>query len=443
MASDNNEQSQSKDDITKKDVDFKKHWNRDWKDAHVEAARTVEEMIKQSEQGLIVVAKSTPEWTRSLESEKDKSKHGFGASMKDTSTKKREFGDYWLHVMKCKQIEFNGESIDGNSLRDSAEKCTEKSCFDEAALHLQQALQLVTITFEPNHPYFGDFYHNLGLAYYCKRRYSDAIVCYEKALDVRKKTFGTNHPGVAQLYHNLGLTYDSKRKYRKALKSYKWALKIRNCLLRNTHSKVSDSFVDVKIPCDNTSERFQNMTLKIKMDVFGISYADVAWSYNNIGTVYDAMDNFEKAMKCYEQSLKIRQDMYGPDHYQVAHSYDNIGITYYNRAQYDKALENSEKALQIRLRLFGTNHQHVIDSYNSLGAIFRRMKQYDKAIESYNHAIDITKTMLGNLNRNVGDLNWYIGGTFEEKGETEMAIKYYEKAWTFTISLWGRGMKKQ
>ena len=92
----------------------------------------------------------------------------------------------------------------------------------------------------------------------------------------------------------------------------------------------------------------------------------MATSYNNIGVVYKAKGEYDKALEYYQKSLAIRLKQLGPDHPDVATSYNNIGLVYDNKAEYDKALEYYQKSLAIRLKQLGPDHPDVANSYHNI-----------------------------------------------------------------------------
>jgi len=56
----------------------------------------------------------------------------------------------------------------------------------------------------------------------------------------------------------------------------------------------------------------------------------LATSYNNIGLVYNHLNDYVKALSCCEKALKIRENRLSATHSDVATSYDTIGKIHYN-----------------------------------------------------------------------------------------------------------------
>ena len=52
----------------------------------------------------------------------------------------------------------------------------------------------------------------------------------------------------------------------------------------------------------------------IRENVLGLQHPDTAYSYNNIGSVYDNIGDYNKALEYYYKALKICEKILGKDH---------------------------------------------------------------------------------------------------------------------------------
>ena len=77
---------------------------------------------------------------------------------------------------------------------------------------------------------------------------------------------------------------------------------------------------------------------------------DVAASYNNLGTVYSDLDDFQKAKDYHARALDIRLRHIGPWHMDVATSYNNLGNVYSGLGDFLQAKDCLARTLDIRLR---------------------------------------------------------------------------------------------
>ena len=80
----------------------------------------------------------------------------------------------------------------------------------------------------------------------------------------------------------------------------------------------------------------------------------VTTSYNNLGTVYSDLGDFQKAKDYHARALDIRVKQLGP--IDVAASYNNLGTVYRNLSDLQKAKHNHVRALDIRVKQLGPEH---------------------------------------------------------------------------------------
>ncbi|ETO24809.1 hypothetical protein RFI_12347 [Reticulomyxa filosa] len=323
-------------------LDFKKHWNRDWKKSNAEAARRLKQMIKDNEQGLIIIAKNS----NLVRIDRDAS--SFIALINNSKTEKKHLGNIRLNIdgnvlsvnceLQCKEntnittqlfvtknsivhckcispIQWDSTlhhdiPVQLQNLQNQANYCSENTLFDGAILHLQTALQISMDTFGLNHPHVADFCNNIGNAYSKKGRHSKAIECYKKTLKIYLSIFGSVHSHVADLYYNLGRVYKKKGDYDKSIEFYEKAL-------------------------------------KIYLQLFGINHIDIAETYNNLGNAYSGRGNHDKSIDCHQKALKIRKEFFGNTNQGVGDSCWNLGLVLEKSAEKKTACEYFEESWRI------------------------------------------------------------------------------------------------
>ncbi|ETO33331.1 hypothetical protein RFI_03776 [Reticulomyxa filosa] len=80
-------------------LDFKKHWNRNWRKSNAEAAKIVEQMISDNKQGLIIVTYNTSKWKN-----KNDNFSSIVSLLNNEKEDIKEFGEYIVYVIKRKLI---------------------------------------------------------------------------------------------------------------------------------------------------------------------------------------------------------------------------------------------------------------------------------------------------------------------------------------------------
>ena len=78
-----------------------------------------------------------------------------------------------------------------------------------------------------------------------------------------------------------------------------------------------------------------------------------------MGIVYQDLGQYNEAKEYYEKALIIRKKIFGEEHADVAASYNNLGSFYQDLGQYNKAKEYYKKALIIRKKIFGRRRKKL------------------------------------------------------------------------------------
>jgi len=78
-----------------------------------------------------------------------------------------------------------------------------------------------------------------------------------------------------------------------------------------------------------------------------------------LGIVYQDLGQYNEGKEYYEKALIIRKKIFGEEHADVAASYNNLGSFYQDLGQYKEAKEYYKKALIIRKKTFGEEHAEV------------------------------------------------------------------------------------
>ncbi|ETO28761.1 hypothetical protein RFI_08364 [Reticulomyxa filosa] len=388
-------------------LDFKKHWNKNWRKSNAEAVKAVEQMMHNNEQGLIIVAYNTLKWQI-----KNDNLYSIINLVDNKNEDIKEFGMYCMYVIKKKQIVLEDVNIDGNVYAIDCElQCkgyvnistqlfvTKNAVIDK---QLKQSIEAIQWNTKIHHDIPIQFQKLDDKGEECKRQklFDDSIVHWQTYLQTAIDMFGHNHHYVAIAYNFLGAAYFDKRRLEKAL-------------------------------------QFYEKTLTIILNMFGINCNFVASLYENLGSTFDEMEQYDKAIECHEKAFGIRTAIFGAKHVDVASSYSRLGKIYQNKKEYDKATEYYEKALKIKLEIFGANYEDIFDLYNKLGNVYSNKGYYNKAIECYENSLRIRKSISKNAHRSTANIFWNLGLIFEKLKGYKIACKYFEEAWMLYSTVLG------
>ena len=187
----------------------------------------------------------------------------------------------------------------------------------------------------------------------------------------------------------------------------------------------------------NEANEYYEKALIIRKKNFGNEHRDVAASYNNLGSVYQHLGQYNEAKEYYEKALIIRKKILGEEHADAATSYNSLGSVYQHLGQYNEAKEYHEKALISRKKIFGEEHADVAASYNNLGIVYQDLGQYNEAKEYYEKALIIKKKIFGEENANVATSYNNLGIVYRHLGQYNEAKEFYEKALIINKKIFG------
>lgn len=257
---------------------------------------------------------------------------------------------------------------------------------NEAILDFTQVLNR-----DPQHSYAH--YHR-GNVYYKKGEYSLALEDLTKVKGLLSSDYKISDT-IDNIYYLRGWDYYLDKQYEKALADFRWLI-------------------------ENAPD-FDNL-YKV---------------YNNVGAIYTALGQNEKAVEYYEKTIGI-------NHYYKA---------YYNRASAYAEMKKADLAIADYQKSIALRHDYL-GAYQNLGNIYKDRKDYEQALFQYNsaHSVDRTYTLAyisrANVYRKMGDVDkalkelelvkaidpddediYYNSANFlKEKGEFDAALNSYNKA---------------
>jgi tetratricopeptide (TPR) repeat protein len=178
------------------------------------------------------------------------------------------------------------------------------------------------------------------------------------------------------------------------------------------------------------AENLYNQILKIDPNHIGAT--------NNLGVVFQKLEEFQKAKVCYEKAITINPN------YVDAHN--NLGVIFKELKEHQKAKDCFEKVIKIDPNhinalnnlgdIFNKLNENqkakdcfekvikidpnYVNALNNLGVVFKALKEYQKSINCFEKIIKI--------NPNDEDVHNNLGGVFQRLGENQKAKSYYERA---------------
>ncbi|KAJ7377680.1 hypothetical protein OS493_027759 [Desmophyllum pertusum] len=182
----------------------------------------------------------------------------------------------------------------------------------------------------------------------------------------------------------------------------------------------------------------------------GPEHVDVAATYGNLGSVHQALGDFEQAKDYHHRALEIRLKQLGPEHVDVATTYaaySNLGAVhqdlgdfeqakdYHSSCSRNSALGDFEQAkdyhhrdLQISLKQLGPEHVHVATTYSNLGSVHQALGDFEQAKDYHDRDLQISLKQLGPEHVDVAATYANLGSVHQALGDFEQAKEYHHRA---------------
>jgi|GEM_PF-825850 len=150
-------------------------------------------------------------------------------------------------------------------------------------------------------------------------------------------------------------------------------------------------------------------------------------SYLVKGIIYKHFGDYETSMQNYVFALQISEII--GDTTRISSCYNNIGSIYQAQNNFTKAIFYFKKSLEIE-KVLGKKDQVSIRLYN-LGTVYESMNKLDSAYFCYNQSLLIEESL--DNDEGISFALYGIGGVLTKKGEYSKAETYLKKAYDLAL----------
>ena len=168
--------------------------------------------------------------------------------------------------------------------------------------------------------------------------------------------------------------------------------------------------------------------LEMRLKVPNPDQKRILGTYQNLGVLYSALSQFDKAIQYKIKASEGIRTLYGDGHLQTAHSLNSLAVEYTNLGDYESSLAYHQKAIEIRRAQPDTLMSDIDVSYSNLSIVYYRQGFIDKSIRYLQIALDLILRRYGDASKQAADAYVNLGNLFKSKADFEKALGYYEKA---------------
>ncbi len=258
--------------------------------------------------------------------------------------------------------------------------------------------------------------------FYDNAQYDRALGMAEEALTIREKIFGPTHLLIAEILDLIGLIHYQNSRLDIAKDQFDQSFEIRQALLPKNHLDRSDSFINLgkvwiaKGDLDKAS-RLIRRALKILGEHQDTS-VKMGICFNYLGQIGLRNGHLEDAQEQFKAALAIFKEEFEPSAKDYGMALNGLGSIKRRKGNFVEARKLIESGLQIREEAFGPNHPLVAVSLSNLVEIQYQLKNYEEALKiaervvrihenvfaSDHPAIGTGLTALAKVNRELGNL---------------------------------------
>jgi len=306
------------------------------------------------------------------------------------------------------------------------------SQYEKALENFEAALK---VAIENDHPeIISEIYNNIGIVYYKKTDYDNALQYYQKALQYCENDI----LGSTIKLMNIGQVYYYRGEYDIALEYYQRVLEIseqNSQQITIAHSLKEIGTIYYKWgKYDKARQNFQQALIIYQESG---NKKRTAIILNWLGMIYKRENNYQKAIEYQKRSLKIKREI--NNKVGIANSLNGLGISYKKLGDYTQALKYYQEALHIQKEI--NDEIGVAATISNIGRLYQILGNTDSALnmffKSNNIArrIDYKQVQINNYNS--------IAGTYRQTNKPAEALKYYEKYMALKDSVFNEEKHKQ
>lgn len=216
--------------------------------------------------------------------------------------------------------------------------------------------------------------------------------------------YESNEPEIAKMYYRKAGLLSEKINYRRGVIQY-----INNYTFVLNMQGIKDSSLLLNLNAVEIAREI-NDSLYLAKALF------------NTGTSYRQLEDYENAVKFYEEGKKIFEK-YG-DEFIEAQAGDILQLLYYEMKNYDRAIEFGEKSVATFRKI--NNPIWLGYALNNLGLSYSSIEKFDKALPLFTEALALGLKNNDKIMESSQALN--IGNIYLQKGEYQRMMPYMKKA---------------
>lgn len=309
------------------------------------------------------------------------------------------------------------------------------------------AIQILHETIQREINLLGEYHPDVALGYvqlagvYSKlSKDREALDYYIKARDIYLSSLGEVHVEMIKTYHAIATQYKMMKDYDTALVYANKTLEIASSLYGYNHPEIARYLITIcHIYIDleqvDSAMKYLQQAQNLLEKTPDLEYASlIASIYQTQASIYEELDDYNKALELNQKSLEIYQKLKDSDG--EAGCYFNIADNYLSLGDLENAAFNALNAINIWESIFKEANLKTFKGYYIMTIIERHRKKYDTAIVYYHKMLKFLNSQ-SNPVLNAAVYNG-IGLSFTELGMYDSAAIYFQECLPYMEQTYGQ-----
>ena len=218
--------------------------------------------------------------------------------------------------------------------------------YSKAIDYLNHALDIEKRIYGPEHPNLAGIYESLAAVFNNHHSdYEKAMEYHRKSLAINEKVFGPDHINLTNSLTGIGTVYLNQKEYVKALLYLSRAQHLNKTYLPANHPLIKQTEKTIDLVCDEMADALAEEDVK------------AAALYHELARLHMENKDYAKALSNTQEALQLRLRLLGEEHTETAKTLNNMGSIYFALGDYDKARQFYDRALRIFRKTAGDDDE--------------------------------------------------------------------------------------
>ena len=313
--------------------------------------------------------------------------------------------------------------------RDLVQWLMDQGRFKDARQQLEYMEQEEVQAYGADHPELAVTLSQWATLETAEGDYPAAEIHYRRSLELFERGLGDSHPNVAATLNNLGQNLYRQANYAEAAQMLERAL---NIFDPNDAGRVSTmvnlGLVWQALQENQKAQAWLEEALRLSVAWLGEDDLEVAFCCYTLAEVLQALGQHDEAKAMAKRALDIREKRLGGLHPETAASQAQLGRLLIGGGRSAEAIPVVEGSLRIQMQALGEDHPELIPTYATLGRLYMAGQMWDKAEDVLIRAVHMLDRATSVVSAELAQLVAELGELWSAQGDLEQAVGFTARA---------------